>query len=87
MKFQGSQTYVATQDLMLAVNAAITLKRPLLVKGEPGTGKTAIVEGLALAIANREVPDILLDKRILSLDLALVVAGSMFRGEDRKSVV
>ena len=40
MKFQGSQNYVATQDLMLAVNAAITLKRPLLVKGEPGTGKT-----------------------------------------------
>jgi MoxR-like ATPase len=38
MKFQGSPSYIATQDLMLAVNAAITLKRPLLVKGEPGTG-------------------------------------------------
>ena len=35
MKFQGTEKYVATQDLMLAVNAAITLKRPLLVKGEP----------------------------------------------------
>ncbi len=44
MKFQGSQTYVATQDLMLAVNAAITLKRPLLVKGEPGTGKTMLAD-------------------------------------------
>ena len=39
-KFQGTENYVATQDLMLAVNAAITLRRPLLVKGEPGTGKT-----------------------------------------------
>ena len=39
MKFTGSENYVATQDLMLAVNAAITLKRPLLVKGEPGPAK------------------------------------------------
>jgi len=44
MKFNGSQNYVATQDLMLAVNAAMTLKRPLLVKGEPGTGKTMLAE-------------------------------------------
>ncbi len=50
MKFQGSQTYVATQDLMLAVNASITLKRPLLVKGEPGTGKTMLAEEVAQAL-------------------------------------
>ena len=50
MKFQGTQNYVATQDLMLSVNAAITLKRPLLVKGEPGTGKTMLAEEVAQAL-------------------------------------
>ncbi len=57
-----------------------TKNNPLLI-GEAGVGKTAIVEGLALAISKREVPDSLLDKKIFSLDLALIVAGSMFRGE------
>ena len=50
MKFQGSENYVATQDLMLAVNAAIKLQRPLLVKGEPGTGKTMLAEEVAQAL-------------------------------------
>ena len=50
MKFEGSKNYVATQDLMLAVNAAATLKKPLLVKGEPGTGKTMLAEEVAEAL-------------------------------------
>src|SRR6218665_754082 len=51
MKFQGSQNYVATQDLRLAVNAAVTLQRPLLIKGEPGTGKTMLAEEVAKPLA------------------------------------
>jgi len=50
MRFKGSETYVATDDLMLAVNAAITLQRPLLIKGEPGTGKTKLAEEVANAL-------------------------------------
>ncbi|MFZ5558527.1 MAG: AAA family ATPase [Pseudomonadota bacterium] len=50
MRFTGTDTYVATPDLMMAVNAAITLQRPLLVKGEPGTGKTLLAEEVARAL-------------------------------------
>jgi MoxR-like ATPase len=50
MKFEGTDTYVATEDLMVAVNAAITLERPLLVKGEPGTGKTILAHEVARAL-------------------------------------
>ena len=50
MKFQGSDQYVATADLMLAVHAAATLQRPLLIKGEPGTGKTMLAEEVAAAL-------------------------------------
>src|ERR1700751_1158712 len=50
MKFTGTKDYVATDDLKVAVNAAIVLERPLLVKGEPGTGKTVLAEEVAKAL-------------------------------------
>jgi MoxR-like ATPase len=50
MRFQGTDSYVATDDLKLAVNAAIQLQRPLLIKGEPGTGKTMLAEEVAAAL-------------------------------------
>ena len=49
-RFTGTDSYIATEDLMMAVNAAITLERPLLVKGEPGTGKTMLAEEVARAL-------------------------------------
>jgi MoxR-like ATPase len=50
MRFEGTDTYVATDDLKLAVNAAVALERPLLVKGEPGTGKTLLAEEVARSL-------------------------------------
>jgi len=50
MRFEGTTSYVATEDLKVAVNAAVTLRRPLLVKGEPGTGKTVLAEEIAAAL-------------------------------------
>lgn len=53
MKFQGTDVYVATHDLTIAVNAAVTLERPLLVKGEPGTGKTELAQQVARSLGVR----------------------------------
>ncbi|WP_420146378.1 AAA family ATPase [Sphingobium sp.] len=50
MRFEGTQDYVATDDLKVAVNAAVLLRRPLLVKGEPGTGKTVLAQEIAKAL-------------------------------------
>jgi MoxR-like ATPase len=50
MRFEGTKTYIATEDLQIAVNAAIVLERPLLIKGEPGTGKTLLAEEIAGAL-------------------------------------
>jgi len=50
MRFSGTSSYIATDDLSIAVNAAVTLERPLLVKGEPGTGKTVLAEEIAAAL-------------------------------------
>src|ERR1700748_1826279 len=49
-RFTGTERYIATDDLMLAVNAAVTLGRPLLIKGEPGTGKTQLAQEIARAL-------------------------------------
>ncbi len=57
-----------------------TKNNPVLI-GEPGVGKTAIAEGLAQRIANKDVPDILEDKRVVTLDIGLLVAGTKYRGE------
>lgn len=56
MKFTGTENYVATDDLQMAVNAAISLQRPLLIKGEPGTGKTLLAEEMASALGMRLIP-------------------------------
>lgn len=53
MKFQGTENYIATRDLNMAVNAAITLQKPLLIKGEPGTGKTMLAFEVAKALEKR----------------------------------
>ncbi len=53
MSFKGTDNYVATDDLQLAVNAAVALEKPLLIKGEPGTGKTLLAEELAQALGKR----------------------------------
>ena len=50
MKFTGTDTYVTTDDLNMAVNAAMTLERPLLIKGEPGTGKTLLAIEVAQSL-------------------------------------
>ena len=50
MKFNGTKNYIATEDLTVAVNAAVTLERPLLIKGEPGTGKTELAKQVAIGL-------------------------------------
>jgi ATP-dependent Clp protease ATP-binding subunit ClpC len=57
-----------------------TKNNPVLI-GEPGVGKTAIAEGLAQRIANRDIPDTLEDKRVVALDIGLLIAGTKYRGE------
>jgi MoxR-like ATPase len=52
-RFEGTEDYVATEDLQMAVNAAVTLQRPLLIKGEPGTGKTLLAEEVAKSLGLR----------------------------------
>ena len=80
-EFKGSSKYVVSEDLLRIVNIAIALEKPLLIKGEPGTGKTAIVEGLAQRIVAGDVPSSLKDRDLVALDLGAMVAGAKYRGE------
>ena len=67
-------------DRLVQILSRRTKNNPCLI-GDPGVGKTAIVEGLALKIAEGEIPEIIQGKRVLTLDLSGMVAGSKYRGE------
>ncbi|USN53698.1 MAG: ATP-dependent Clp protease ATP-binding subunit [Candidatus Nomurabacteria bacterium] len=67
-------------DRLMNILSRRTKNNPVLI-GDPGVGKTAIVEGLAKKIMEKQVPDALRNKRLLSLDMSLLVAGTMYRGE------
>src|SRR5436309_1256979 len=82
MRFHGTESYVATEDLKVAVNAAIVLERPLLVKGEPGTGETVLAERRPIVVITsnneKELPDAFL-RRCFFHDIKFPDAETMNR--------
>ena len=78
-RFEGAERYVATEDLKIAVNAAIALERPLLIKGEPGTGKTVLAYEVAKAL---DVP-----QNTMSVHLATLARAGLIRSERRSRII
>jgi ATP-dependent Clp protease ATP-binding subunit ClpC len=77
---------IGREDEMKRLSTILSRRKknnPVLI-GEPGVGKTAIVEGLAIKIVNKQVPRTLFDKRIYSLELSTLVAGTKYRGQFEK---
>ena len=82
MKFEGTERYVATDDLRMAVNAAVELERPLLIKGEPGTGKTMLAEEVALGLGKRLMADLVRFARERGKDgIGLIVIQTNLRAQ------
>ena len=82
MRFQGTKSYIATEDLKLAVDAALSLEKPLLVKGEPGTGKTMLALEVAESLGMRLIEWHIKSTTKASQGLYEYDAPS-FRGRDR----
>ena len=87
MRFEGTENYVATDDLQVAVNAAIALERPLLIKGEPGTGKTVLAVEVAKALGVELIEWHIKSTTKAQQGLYEYDAVSRLRDGDRKSVV
>ena len=81
-RFEGTDRYVATEDLKLAVNAALTLQRPLLIKGEPGTGKTMLAEEVARALGRPLIAQLMV-RVAREHDAVAVAHGCTGKGNDQ----
>ena len=73
--------YIANRSLATSIYLSLKMDKPIFLEGEPGVGKTAIVEGLAIRIIKKMVPRILWGEKLLALDLAGLIAGTKYRGQ------